>query len=99
VVTIIAISLFLVLQLALPISRIVVHDETALRFGWQMFSTAREAPSFVVETENGQIAIDIADYMAGARGDVDILGPMPPHLCEVVPGAIRVTWDGGEREC
>jgi hypothetical protein len=37
--------------------------------------------------------------MAGARGDVDIVALLPPHLCNVVSGAVRVTWDSGEHEC
>lgn len=98
VTAVIVISAFLIVQLTIPISRIGVH-ENALRFGWQMFSTARETPAFVVETPEGSIEIDINEYMAGARGDVDIIGGMPQHLCQVVPGAVRIKWESGEYRC
>ena len=94
----IVIAVFLTVQLTLPIGRLGPH-ESARRFGWQMFSVAREDPTFVVATDSGQSVIDLNDYMAGARGDVDIVGFLPPHLCSVVPGAVRVTWDSGEYRC
>lgn len=94
----IAVAAFLALQLAVPISRLGTH-ESAPRFAWQMFSTAREAPEFVVETDDGARQISLGRYMAGARGDVDIEGLMPPHLCELFPEAERVTWQWGEHEC
>ena len=97
-VAVIAITIFLLVQIAVPVSRLGVHDN-ALRFGWQMFSTARETPSFVVITDTGSETIDINEYMAGARGDVDIVGNMPAHLCTVVAGAVRVTWGTGELQC
>lgn len=92
------IILFIAFQVTIPVSRIGVH-ESARRFGWQMFSTARETPAFVVATEEGEAPVELDDYMAGPRGDVDIVGLLPPHLCNVVPGALRVTWESGEFEC
>jgi hypothetical protein len=92
------VSIFLVVQLALPILRFGDGDR-AQRFGWQMFSTAERAPEFVVETQVGNIDIVLEDYMARVRSDVDIEGQMPPHLCVVVDDAIRVTWDGGSLQC
>jgi hypothetical protein len=89
---------FLAVQLAIPISRLGAH-ESARRFGWQMFSTARETPAFVVNTESGVVEIELDEYMAGARGDVDIVALLPPHLCNVVSGAVRVSWDSGGHEC
>ena len=89
---------FLAVQLAIPVSRLGAH-ESARRFGWQMFSTAQETPAFVVNTESGVVEVELDEYIAGARGDVDIVGLLPPHLCNVVSGAVRVTWDSGEHEC
>lgn len=94
----VVIVLFIVLQVAIPVSRIGVH-ESGRRFGWQMFSTARETPSFVVVTEDGELPVALKDYMAGPRGDIDIVGLLPPHLCNTVPGALRVTWESGEHQC
>jgi len=94
----VVIGLFLAVQIAVPVSRIGVHD-SARRFGWQMFSTAQETPAFVVITESGAVEVELDDYVAGPRGDVDIDGLLPPHLCNVVSGAVRVTWDSGDHEC
>jgi hypothetical protein len=91
-----AVSLFLIVQLAIPISRI---GDDARRFGWQMFSTAHAAPEFVVVTATEEIAIDHRDYVAMARADVDFETLLPPHLCQVVPGAESVRWEGGEFAC
>lgn len=98
VVALLVILVFVGVQLAVPLSRIGVH-ESGRRFGWQMFSTARETPAFVVVTETGELDIGLGDYMAGPRGDIDIVGLLPPHLCGVIPGANRVTWESGEYEC
>lgn len=89
---------FVGVQLAVPISRIGEH-ESGRRFGWQMFSTARETPAFVVVTETGELDIEVGEYMAGPRGDIDIVGLLPPHLCGVVTGATRVRWESGEYQC
>jgi len=94
----VVILLFLAVQIAVPVSRLGTH-ESARRFGWQMFSTAQETPAFVVITESGVVEVELDDYMAGPRGDVDIVGLLPSHLCNVVSGAVRVTWDSGDHEC
>jgi hypothetical protein len=96
VIAVIAMAMYLAVQLAIPISRI---GDDARRFGWQMFSTAQFAPEFVVETATEEIDIDYRDYIAMSRADVDLETLLPPHLCSVVPGAISVRWDGGELEC
>lgn len=91
-------ALFLAVHLAVPISRL-GSQEVAARFAWQMFSIAREAPQFVVVTDSETHDVSLDDFMAGARGEVDTERLMPPHLCEVFPGAIRVTWQSGVYEC
>jgi hypothetical protein len=98
VVAAVACALFLVVQLAIPISRI---DETdrGTRFGWHMFSGAQGTPEFVVETAEGEKNIALEDYMARVRVDVDIRGQLPSHVCDVVPGALVVSWDQGEHLC
>ena len=97
VVAVVAMSLFLVVQLAIPISR--VGEEGPRRFGWQMFSTAQTSPEFVVTTETGDEAIDLSDYMARERADIDLQSLLPSHLCSTVPGAISVTWEDGQHRC
>jgi hypothetical protein len=91
-----AIAVYLVVQFAIPISRI---GDDARRFGWQMFSTAQFAPEFVVVTPTGEIDIDHRDHVAMSRADVDFERLLPPHLCRVVPGAVSVRWEEGELEC
>ena len=93
---VIGVTVFLILQLAIPISRI---GDDARRFGWQMFSTAQRAPQFVVITESGEIDIENGDYLAKSRADLDLETLLPPHLCSVVPDAISIRWDEGEFEC
>jgi hypothetical protein len=97
-VAVVVLVLFLLIQAAVPISRLGDH-ERADRFGWQMFSVHTEAPRFVVVTNHGTTEISLGDYMARVRGDIDIVDAMPPHLCEIVDGAVRVTWQTGSFEC
>lgn len=91
------IVLFLAVQLAIPISRF--GHESARRFGWQMFSSAAPAPQFVVMTANDEIDMDLGDYMARVRADIDVASRLPSHLCEIVPDAQLVTWDDSRFEC
>jgi len=90
--------MFLVVQLSIPILRFGDGDR-AQRFAWQMFSTAEQSPVFVVHTQDETMEIALGDFMARVRADIDIVSLMPPHLCEVVPDADRVTWETGEHVC
>lgn len=91
------IAAFAIVQLAIPISRFGSPD--TVRFGWQMFSTYEPDPGFIVETDTGSTEVDLEEYMARVRSDIDITSLMPAHLCSVVPGAEEVTWNGGSLEC
>lgn len=95
---VVAIVVFLVVQLSVPIIRFGDGDR-AQRFAWQMFSTAEVAPAFVVHTSSGEAGIDLDAYMARPRSDIDILGLMPAHLCATHPDADLITWQGGEHTC
>ena len=90
------IAAFLVVQLTVPISR---FGEDAHRFGWQMFSSAGRQYDFSVATNDGEIEVDLEDYMAIVRADLDLTEVMPEHLCNVIPDAQRVTWRSGSHQC
>jgi hypothetical protein len=97
-VAVVGVALFVVLQLAIPISRM-GSDEGPQRFGWQMFSTVGEAIEFTVHTPTGTVIIDLEDVMARARSDVPLEELLPPHLCNTVEGAESVTWDDKSYQC
>ncbi len=88
----------LVVQLAIPISRLSPTD-TPHRWAWQMFSRTPHSVQFVLHTPSGPTEVDINQYMARARGDIDLTTSMPFHLCSVHDEALRVTWESGELEC
>lgn len=94
----IAVALFVLIQLAIPISRLGDHDR-AERFGWQMFSVSVPAPTLTVVTGSGEEEVVLEDYMARVRSDIDIIALMPPHLCEVVEDSVAVIWDEGSHQC
>jgi len=98
VVAVVVFVAVLSLQLAIPISRLGEVD-SGTRFGWHMFSGARGAPQFVVETDDGEEAIALQDYMANVRVDVDITSSLPAHLCRVIPEAVRVSWGETTHPC
>lgn len=92
------IALVVVIQLAVPISRF--DSDRAMRFGWQMFSASYPPANFVVTTrDGGQVEIDLDDYVVDPRVDVDLVRWLPPHLCQIIPEALGVTWDSGTFEC
>lgn len=92
----IVIAFFFAVQLAIPIGRL---DGESQRFGWQMFSSASLRGHFVVTTADGQMDIDVEDYVAAVRAEVDVDRLLPVHLCSTIPGAEIVTWDNGSHEC
>lgn len=85
------------IQLGIPASLVGAEDQP--RFGWQMFSTGDPLPSFEVVKGSDVEAIDLDEYMARDRDEIDVTALLPPHLCKVIPGATRIVWDTGERSC
>lgn len=92
------IAIFLVVQLAIPISRL-SPPETAHRWAWQMFSRTPHSIQFVIHTPTDTTDVELHEYMAQVRGDIDLTEVLPPHLCAVSEDAVKVTWDSGELEC
>ena len=43
--------------------------------------------------------IDLLDYMARVRADIDIGALLPSHLCRVLPDATRVHFNEDITEC
>lgn len=100
VVALVTISLFIVIQLAIPATRMGDH-ERAQRFGWQMFSSLVEQVEFEVLIEDSAepIQIDLREVTARVRDDLSLLEAVPDHLCETVPDAIAVRWQNGIQRC
>ena len=97
-VALVIMTLFLILQLGVPLTRIGEH-EMAQRFGWQMFSVLSQEIEFTVHTADSSETIDLDDIMARVRADLPLEEEVPPHLCKTTPEAVRVTWEGGEFQC
>lgn len=91
------ILVFVVVQLAIPLSRL--GSNGPQRFAWQMFSKATQNREFVVTTDHGETEVVLADYLAMARGDIDLTVYLPEHLCSVIEGAESVAWPGGSLQC
>ena len=92
------VALFVVLQLAVPISRLGDGNQTE-RFGWQMFSRVGDPIDFTVHTSTGSLVIDLEQVMARTRADIPLEALLPPHRCNTVDGAESVTWDDKGYEC
>lgn len=88
----------LAVQVIVPTSRLIGPGH-AQRFGWQMFSGSEAFPEFLVITSTGEEEVDLADYLLRQRVELDVVGVVPPHLCEVVPDAVAVRWNGGSHRC
>jgi len=92
------ITMFLVIQLAIPISKLGKSDGDQ-RFGWQMFSTAGTPADFAVHTDSGSEEVNLNVLTAQLRADMPLTELVPPFLCDTVPGAIEVTWQSGGYSC
>lgn len=92
------VALFFAVQLTIPIARL--PEERGQRFGWQMYSrSVRSIPEFVVTTSEGNMTVDLDDWLPTSRIEVNITVYLPSHLCRVTPGAETVSWEGGSHEC
>lgn len=98
VVALVAIALFAILQVTIPLMRL-DDDARAQRFGWQMFSTYSPQIEFTVNTQEGTEPVDIDEIVARLRADLPLEEVVPPYICETTPSALEVTWDGQEYEC
>lgn len=98
VVAAVGLLLFLVLQLGVPILRM-SGSEDIQRFGWQMFSTVGERIEFTVHIDDENLVLQLEDVVARARGDIPFKTLLPPHLCNTIDGAERVTWNEMEYRC
>lgn len=98
VVAVAAMSLFLVLQLAIPISRL--EDETqAQRFAWQMFSRFHPEVEFTVNTEADSYFVDLDQVMARQRADLSLGNSIPAHLCDLDANAVSIVWESESYQC
>lgn len=97
-VALVAICLFAMVQFTIPTTRL-GPPHVPERFAWQMFSNVPDPTDFEVETASGTEEVDVGHYLAQERADLDLTDSLPKHLCEVVPDAIRITWESGELEC
>ena len=52
-----------------------------------------------VEVDGEMQQIDLLDYMARLRADIDIGALLPSHLCRVLPDATRVHFNEDITEC
>lgn len=94
----VVIALFLIVQLTIPIVQ--AGSDAPERFAWQMFSKGESAPDFVIVLSNGETQpIELADYVAAGRAEIDYDEYMPPHLCSVIPDAVEITWEEGAHRC
>ena len=93
-----ALTLFLVVQTAIPTVHLVQPHDRAQRYAWQMFAFATSGV-YVAVTEDGEEAVDLEEILARPRADMDLAAVVPPHVCATRPEVIRVTWEGGQYEC
>lgn len=99
VVAVVAITLFLTVQIAIPVGRLASEEPAAPRFGWQMFSTYQPEANYVVVTESETIDVDLEEVTARLRADLDLPAWLPPHLCSTIPGALSVGWGEENYRC
>lgn len=80
---------FLLVQTAVPLVRLAAPRPA--RFGWQMFTAVPQRASYTLVLRNGSRApARLTTYVAASRGEMDLEGALPRHLCRVVPDLASV---------
>lgn len=98
-VALVVVAVFLLVQVGVPVTRMLDETTGMSRFGWQMFSQAAEATVFTVITPDGEQRVGSREVLARARGDLPLTELVPPYLCDTVRDAVLVRWEGGEHQC
>ena len=64
-----------------------------------MFSAGNVITKFIVVPESGEgYEVTVADYVAVVRSELPTREVLPPHLCDVEPGATAVILQQGDDE-
>lgn len=85
------------LQIAIPAAKL--RSGSQSRFGWQMFARLGSDPWFGVRYADGSVdTVQVGDYLARVRSDIDLPALLPPHLCRQFDEAVTVLvrWRGVE---
>lgn len=84
--------LYLLVQTAVPLVRL--WAPRPARFGWQMFSAKFQRTRYTLVLRDGtRRPADLSLYVAQSRGEMDLQGALPAHLCRVVAGLASVQVD------
>lgn len=92
-----AVGMFLTVQLAIPINR--VASGAPERFGWQMFSKARDPIELSIEKPTGFETVDLEEVLARVRLDMDLEALVPSFLCDTDTSIVAVIWNGERLRC
>jgi hypothetical protein len=90
---------FMAIQVAVPIRQLMAPR--LARWGWQMYSAALPQPVFLSVSANGaETPLDLIEYVASARPDLDLPAMLPAHVCRLRPelAAVRYRYSGGGTE-
>ena len=90
---------FVAIQLAVPVRQLMAPR--LARWGWQMYSVAHPQPVFLsVSASGAETPLDLIEYLASARPDLDLAAMLPPHVCRLRPelAAVRYRHSGGRTE-
>jgi hypothetical protein len=77
-------ALYLLVQIGVPLARL--RAPRPARFGWQMFSAVNQqrARFTLVMRDGTKQPVNLSQYVALSRGELELEKALPPHLCRVV---------------
>lgn len=84
-------------QVAVPVVAL-VGSEAPTRFGFQMYSGLGTATVTITDSQGHEIPFDSGGKLASFRPEIDWTTRLPDYLCEITPGAHRVTVRQSGRE-
>jgi hypothetical protein len=80
---------YLALQLAVPL--VGLSAARPARFGWQMYSWPAEVGRYLVVDARGEKSrVELDEYLPRLRPEIRYEEQLPPHLCQVIDGAVAV---------
>lgn len=55
-----------------------------------MFSSAEAITTYTVVRSDDEVDVDLTEYLAQPRADVDVRSVLPPRLCREFPSATHI---------
>jgi hypothetical protein len=89
------VAVAIALQVAIP--TVALLEGPPSRFGFHMYSGQSALEVTVVDADGRTIPVDLDQWVARGRSELDWTDALPPRICAELPEAAEVTVRSGDR--